>query len=198
MIIMKKNHTKISLVIILILMTVMIFETECGSNRKFVLTDAVRNCSFDYPSSYPKPGVRREDGFTGIYAKRILTQPLSIHTFIIEVMEKDEVNTDSQVLLERDLNYNLEYQRPNEFKLMDRSSITVSGVPGEQISYIYYSWTEYRDKEGKYMRVPNSTYNAYFEYDGVLWRISVNYHQDMSDIVKSDFELIIRTFKLLN
>ena len=80
------------------------------------------------------------------------------------------------------------------FKLIERSSLVVSGVPAEEISYSWittsglgstssYEWTGKR---------------IYFDNRGELWQITMESTLDKTLQGNSDFDHFLQTFKILN
>jgi hypothetical protein len=80
------------------------------------------------------------------------------------------------------------------FQLLERSPITVSGVEGELIVYLVDKLMPVPVEDGKnlwYIRV------AYFDYNDLTWEIEMKCNQDIQEEVMAYFNHIIETFKIL-
>ena len=196
----KKTYFKTSLVLILLVIILMVFlsdTTGCCGYRKFTLRNAPTKCSFEYPSSFTRPSVNRDNYSTSITAERPVKKPPR-NAFHVTVRKIDDYLPDSRTLLEYDLLSAGKNQNIGEFELKDRSSTTVDGVPGEQIAFVNHFSSEYPDVMGKYKRIPILSYKAYFEKNGFLWDIAVVSDPILATQTKADFEHILQSFKFLD
>jgi hypothetical protein len=72
------------------------------------------------------------------------------------------------------------------FKLLERSPITVSGVEGELIVYLVDKLMPIPIEDGKnlwYIRI------VYFDYNDLTWRLEMKCNQDIQDEVTAYFNL---------
>jgi hypothetical protein len=80
----------------------------------------------------------------------------------------------------------------------DRYPVTVAGVQGEQIvvccDILYRRVHASFDVEW----IPSTIREVYFDHSGVIWKIWVRSHRDMSEIAYIDFEHILETFQILD
>ena len=81
------------------------------------------------------------------------------------------------------------------FKLLERSPITVSGVEGELIVYLIDKLMPIPVEDGKnlwYLRI------AYFDYNDLTWEIEMKCNKDIQEEVTAYFNHIIKTFEILD
>jgi hypothetical protein len=101
-------------------------------------------------------------------------------------------------------------------KLLERSAVTVAGIPGEQIVYSHKPpmimraplklilFTISPDWNARYTRRnPQEselriTREVYFNYDGLIWNIQIDSDESVAEQAKADFEHLLKTFKILD
>lgn len=77
---------------------------------------------------------------------------------------------------------------PN-FQLLERSNVSVSGIPAELIAY---------EVDGFFVG-PDLKYctQVSFDYNGLQWDIEAEAGINMSEMVRTDFDHVVETFKIL-
>jgi hypothetical protein len=79
---------------------------------------------------------------------------------------------------------------PN-FKLNERSPAAIAGVQGETV--VYSALFAAQSPLGA---VPSICRDIYFDYQGQVWVIALNAHQDVSDLARTDLDHVVQSFKL--
>ncbi|MBN2543352.1 hypothetical protein JXI42_10850 [bacterium] len=82
----------------------------------------------------------------------------------------------------------------DNFQLLERSPITVSGVEGELIIYLVDKLMPIPVEDGKNLEYVRA---AYFDYNDLTWKIVAKCNQDIQEEVTAYFNHIIETFKIL-
>jgi hypothetical protein len=80
------------------------------------------------------------------------------------------------------------------FKLLNRSPLTVSGVQGELIEYLVDRLMPIPREDGKNL---DYVCAVYFDYNGLLWMIEAKCIQELKEQVKADFDYIVQSFKII-
>ncbi len=80
------------------------------------------------------------------------------------------------------------------FKLLEHSPVTVSGMEGEIIVYLVDKLMPIPVEDGKNLEYVRA---VYFDYDDLTWEITAKCNQEIKDQVKADFDHIIETFQIL-
>jgi hypothetical protein len=80
------------------------------------------------------------------------------------------------------------------YKLLERSPLTVSGVQGEMIVYLVDKLMPIPREDGKNLEYVRA---VFFDYNNLTWEIEAKCNQEIQDQVKADFDHIIQTFVIL-
>jgi hypothetical protein len=119
----------------------------------------------------------------------------SVMGFVI--LNPEYYSTNASALLDKDLR---EYESGFnylEFRLLERSQISVSGVQGEQIIFSHM-WKPEGFLGQKGEPYPWKGREVYFYYNGVIWKFDVDSPLSNWEQANSDFEHILQTFKILD
>jgi hypothetical protein len=100
----------------------------------------------------------------------------------------------SQSAIERLENDISDSSKWENFELLERYPVTVSGVEGELIAYVIDWFLPFAEGEGPKLQYHRA---VYFDYNGLIWTIEATTEMEMVDQVKADFEHIIETFEIL-
>ncbi len=176
--------------------------TSCGIYMDFSTRNMVANCFFEYPLPYLSLHVDRTvtdmtiiNGSRPDFSKQ---QSPSLGTLLSVIGFKTNVSFPGYLsYLEWDLGHAKQGQSDDEFKLVERSIITVDNVSGEKIIYQYVRHSDPLVVE-ETKQIPAISYEAYFENNGLLWNIQVSAITERANQAKADFEHIIKTFKFLD
>jgi hypothetical protein len=209
---------KVSTSLILILLISFII-SGCNSSNNEYESITVENelCSYSlqYPSLYEKD-IRDHLDFNIPYTYLVLEGPVTIQE--AEVFDPDigEIITVSgergtSVISIKVLNYKVYYgesysaadrmERVLEgqaswanFKLLNRSPLTVSGVQGELVEYLVDMLMPIPREDGKNLEYVCA---VYFDYNELTWVIEAKCIQELREQVKADFDYIIQSFKII-
>ena len=171
--------------------------------REFTLRMGSTHFSFEYPASYQKPHVdwTALPQLTSVTILHVIGNggESSIDSHIgIYLMYSKYYSTDAKALLESDL---AEYENGSyvsDFKLLDRSQISVSGIQGEQFSYSHTWYPDALSPKSSGNPYPMLGRIIYFYSDGVIWELSVDSPLSTAEQAKIDFDHILQTFKILD
>jgi hypothetical protein len=88
------------------------------------------------------------------------------------------------------------WSRWSHFELLERSSITVSGIPAQKFSCFM---NRILPSPGYGQGEPPLDFISviYFDYGGLIWYLSVKSDRSVSGSAADDFEHIVQTFKIL-
>lgn len=83
-------------------------------------------------------------------------------------------------------------------KLLDQSEITVDGVHADQIVYLINRDLFFGPRKiEKNKMVFSVEREVFFDYNGLIWEISITSDSSTADTDKEDFEHVLKTFKFL-
>ncbi len=183
--------------------------------RNLTVKNELVHYSVEYPASYDRAGPR-VDYQSGPLTSVTFLAPQKRIDIVVPSPVENEVKTVSAEYVPASIkilvwepygppntpNSSSEYvenilsrgARLEYFRLLERSPITVSGIPGEMI-YFVDEWGLLAPKdEGvklKFTRV------VYFDCDGLIWRIDSEAEEEMLDEVNAYFDYVLQTFKIL-
>ena len=186
-----------------IIITVLFTTTGClfSDYRPFTLERGIGHFSLEYPTVYrvAKVEVREDLGYTHIGIRERYIGEDRFSTFIfIYISESDYGEPNPDASLERALEL---AKDSRDFKLLDRSLVKVSGIPGEQIVYFYNTPpSSYEESIGIGWK-PAITRDVYLAYGKSVWSLSISYQltTEMADKkYEADFEHILETFQILD
>jgi hypothetical protein len=189
------------LLLILLLASLMVILPGCGGYREFIFREDNAHFSFEYPASYSKPYV----DMTGLpelvsgETHRLIQDGEKVSVFSVMgfvILNPEYYSTNVSALLEKDLR---EYESGFnylEFKLLERSQISVSGIQGEQIIFSHMWKPEgYIGQKGE--PYPWRGRTVYFYSNGAIWEYYLDSPLSTADQANADFEHILQTFKIL-
>jgi hypothetical protein len=83
-------------------------------------------------------------------------------------------------------------------RLLERSTITLAGVPTQLVVYSYgydHIWDESSGSAVILLRIARE---VYFNYGGLIWNIVIESDEDRADVAEADFEHLLETFQILD
>ena len=193
--------------------------SDVKSNEGFrTLTVNNELCSFsmEYPESYKREGPYVDLDYVRPYTDVHLLSPKksmellvpankdSLKTvtsgyvpasFLVEVYDtrnSPTVSYNANGRLENDIVDNAEWEN---FELLERLPVTVSGMEGELIAYVVDWFIPIPRGEGPLLQYHQA---VYFDHNGLIWVIEATAEMGMVDQVKADFEHILKTFKIMD
>jgi hypothetical protein len=87
-------------------------------------------------------------------------------------------------------------RRP-DIQVLERSAVTVAGIPGEQATYTSEGLLMLAPAPGK--EKPRSyAKSIFFEHAGLMWMLEYESEASLIDRVRVDFEHVVQTFKILD
>ncbi|MBN1160421.1 MAG: hypothetical protein JXA17_00520 [Dehalococcoidales bacterium] len=153
------------------------------------------NFSFEYPDSYAKPTPNVFEDTGGDNSISLLYRDpestggkADIQIYII-VCPPIPNRPDAATWTEEHIKI-LEYA-DEDFVLYDESEIEVAGISGKKIIYFTKILGD-MNSEGLIIR------DAYLDYRGYIWKISVMAVEEMGDQAEPIFERLLATFKFLD
>ena len=175
--------------------------TPCNDGYKqYHIEKGIVNFSFDYPCSYDEVGLEVDDDFTLITLNGPYHKDLEDFTLIsIFVVDSDDPDF---LKPERRLNNAISlYETFLDYRLIERSSVNVAGIEGQQILYFY---NKERPEIGDAGYIPGAgpaptiAREIYFIDKGRLWNITIFSNDSTSEADMADFEHMLETFTILN
>lgn len=117
--------------------------------------------------------------------------PAVIKISIYAPRDSPNVSQNAQERLENDISDN---SKRENFELLERYPVTVSGVEGEIIAFVIDWFLPFGEEW------PDLQYHrrVYFDFDGLIWTITAMSEMEMVNQVKADFEHILETFQILD
>jgi hypothetical protein len=80
--------------------------------------------------------------------------------------------------------------------ILERKTVFVSGIQAEQVSFTGSSMFPIRSSTDQ-SKPLEYTRTTYFDHGDLIWNIEAVYEASMDERLKSDYEHIIQTFKIL-
>jgi hypothetical protein len=204
------------IVSIMLLLLVIGCNGSPGVYKTVVVKSELCYYSFEYSGNYEKDGPRTELDRTIPYTVLYLVAPAINET--AEVLDRNSGKIETVVGKRSPAGFTFDVYNPvkyesapqtsqeriertivgnqswENFSLLERSSISVSGIKGEIITYLVDRLMPIPVENGKKLEYVRA---VYFDYDGLLWVIEVKCKEEISQQVKADFDHIIQSFKIL-
>ncbi|MBN1692599.1 MAG: hypothetical protein JW845_03490 [Dehalococcoidales bacterium] len=170
-----------------------IIMTGCSGYKEVTLTRKGIQFSFEYPSSYEEfcYSFQSEDFYVGLVRysvdsqERLVDRKIDIYIFKTDIGRPDATSSLNSFLENRVFDY-------EEFQLLERSSVKVSGIDGELIIYSGYYDIGYFISE--HLKV----WAVYLDYKDIIWILIISSAIDTSDGAEAEFQHFIDTFRFLN
>lgn len=202
---MKRVYLALCLVTVLALAAILM---GCGRNdttgyKEFIVSEGPVPFSLEYPVSYQKPSVDRtaEPHITSVTFIRIVWEGERysvLSTVDVSIYDATYYSTDASALLAESLRKFEDGFLYDDFQLLERSQIIVSGIQGEEIVYSYTwtpTWRDHSTGEDPYVMRGR---RIYFYSDGVIWELTLGSPLSEVEIANADFEHILETFQILD
>jgi hypothetical protein len=171
----------------------------CSTGTEYLKANAVKlsiSFSFEYPPSYTKltPDAFEDNG-SNPSVSLLYTTPGSIQEkadiqIYVIPLAPIEGRPDAAAWTEEHLKI-LE-ENDVKFKLIERSAIKVAGIDGETIVYNSSILGNYLNSDNLICR------DAYIDYQGYIWKISVLAVEEMSDQAEPIFKHLLESFEFLD
>jgi hypothetical protein len=182
--------------------------------KKITIKNDLSSYSLEYPSHYKKE-VGEVLDFDIPFTLLILNGPIITET--AEVFDPDTGiitvvgNTGSSIISISISNYKIYFGESysatekieavlkgeaewENFQLLERSPITVSGVEGELIVYLVDRLMPIPVEDGENLEYVRA---VYFDYNDLTWEIEMQCNQDIQEEVTAYFNHVIETFEIL-
>ena len=164
--------------------------------KTITVTKGIARFSFEYPSNYDLANVevRTDLDYTDVVFSGPILEEEDDFTFLdVSVMG---YRTSISSVEDRIEGYLSRVSNMTDFRLLERSSVSVASAAGEQVVFFYNR-----------IRPPSSsvrepaheiTRSVFFECHKLLWEISMRSNLITSEADKADFKHILQTFKMLD
>lgn len=204
---------RVYLVFSIAMVFALVFTTlGCNSTMEGYRTftfNKVAHFSFEYPAHYEK--------YAAIYNEDLDDRGISIG-FNDKVPSKGSTNGFIEVLAEGagitypDATAALEdtlsgFVEPDYYdedaeeepkRLLERSTITVAGIPAELIVYSYgYDLIREESSDSSVILIRIAR-EVYFDHDDLIWNLVIESDEDRADVAEADFEHLLETFQILD
>ena len=175
--------------------------TNC---TRFTLSEGDAHFSFEYPRDYEERVTHVDPGWTMMYSARELVEEdwvIESSLLMVDVYEAGLLgNPDAEAALESEITRIATHEHYIDFEILDRSSVSIAGVKGEQCVFSYY----YPEKapsfdEGPILKLPATIIVrcVYFDHNGYIWGIRLSSTEGLAGEDEAHFEHILETFKIL-
>jgi len=191
---MRKSNRLLCLALLLVVIVLALIPAACGISgyKTFTLKRGIGYFTFEYPSNYKVARMEVQDGGL-FYTDVILNGPF---------LEKEQDFPLIGVLISR-----ISEQQPNkeaaaeellslvsafpDFKLLERSQVTVDGSEGDQLTFSYAQAVAGQS-------LSTISRDAFFEQGGLIWNITMRSPATILEANKAHFEHLLQTFRVLN
>jgi hypothetical protein len=175
-----------------------------GGFKNYTFNNNYISCSFEYPVSLSIAHVDKgsdESPVAIVYFSPIQLKNQDDLSIALYILKKDLVYRSYSAYLDRDISSFQNSSFKDELIVINRDNITIDGIAYEKLIYSYFRQNVPIYKNDKLVlpdKIPAISYNAYFENNGFLGKISVDAKIKKSEQAKSDFEHLIDSFKFLD
>ena len=203
---MKRVYLALFIALVLTLVSATLgCDSSMEGYRAFTFNE-VAHFSFEYPAHYKKTsaGAEVEDKIIHIGLRDEVPSEGSNAGFIgIKVEGAGITYPDATVALEHTLSIFVDSEPYDEDaeqapgRLLERSTLTVAGIPAELIVYSY-GYDYVRDSPSDpWVLLLRIAREVYFDYNGLIWNIVIESDEDRAEVAKADFEHLLETFQIL-
>jgi hypothetical protein len=199
------------LVFFIVMVSVLVAITSgCESSMEGYRTfsfNKVARFSFEYPAHYEKYSahatVEKKTIYIG-FLDRVPSKGSTNGFIYIYVEGAGDTYPDAAAALEDTLSgfvepdYYDEDAEEEPKRLLERSTITVDGIPAELIVYSY-GYDYIRDSTSdSWVILIRIAREVYFDYDDLIWNLVIESDEDRADVAEADFEHLLETFQILD
>ncbi|UCB43223.1 MAG: hypothetical protein JSV77_00835 [Dehalococcoidales bacterium] len=167
----------------------------------------VAHFSFEYPAHYKKTsaGAEVEDKIIHIgFRDKVPSKGIDAGFIMIRVEGAGITYPDATAALEHTLSIFVDQEPYDENDeqapglLLERSNITVAGIPAELIVYSYGFDLIREESTGLVVYLMRIAREVYFDYSGLIWKIEIESDEDRAEEAEADFEHLLETFQILD
>ena len=165
-----------------------------SGNRIFTVTKGIGHYSMELPPGYEVGSFETNWRFkyTNIWLKGPSSSKEQGRLTISISTWSTKVSPDAETSMLKAIDF---AHSAHNFKLIDKSSITVAGVEGFQFSYSYEHIFDPALDQAPFTSVIKE---VYFDHSGLIWHIYGGSPESNIESNSEDFEQVLRTFKVLN
>lgn len=171
---------------------------------RFTVSEGLASFSFEYSTTFLKPSV-----VTNYELGKISKTEVSTYTspsspgleLLIITIYSSVFFPHSSTMLERDLEG---FQELNDFILLERSDIHVSGSQGELIAFTYSGYAYLMDNHLLTSIEPTdisdigTSYDAYFDYGEFIWGVRLISDNEGAEFARAHILHVLETFEFLD
>jgi len=167
---------------------------ETTGYKEFVVNEGLAQFSFEYPAFFSDPYLDRsqEPQSTVVKTGDTAIEPgKGVESLYVFVFSPSDSFADAKARLESEHDSISGFP---DFKLLDRSTTTVTGIQVELISYSYgLFWVDVHKEAGI-----GTAYEAYFDYQGFIWQIELIVDEYAVEQAKVHFDHVLETFEIFD
>jgi hypothetical protein len=178
-------------------------ESSMEGYRTFT-SNKVVHFSFEYPAHYKKYSahatVENRTIFIG-FVDKVPSKGATDGYITIYVEGVGITYPDAAAALEHTLSGFVEpgpYDEEEPQRLLERSSLTIAGIPAELIVYSYGYDRIWGESPGSVAILIRIAREVYFDHNGLIWNIVIESDEDRADVAEGDFEHLLETFQILD
>ena len=171
--------------------------TKSGNGYKiFNMKEGVAKFSFEFSTGYKIGKVDSQNTFTIVYLNGPQMGEAKDSTLIsVSVFEHEDGTPDFQNHMDESLRIASGFP---DFKILERFPVKICGESGEQ-AVIYYKQPPLNDQimQG-ILPSPKIERSIIFTHDDLLWWIEINGLESSAEKDETNFEHVVKTFKILD
>ena len=191
-------EVSLSFILLLVLGMTMLTFQGCGEYRKCTFhSGGNTRYSFEYPSTYRKES---DDSASQYFTSVFLWLPgrkgatfLANPSIAVMITFPSAIEINAKASLESDLDNGMNLQ---EFQLLERSEIIVSGIQAEQIVFSWLMTSEASSFEPQIYYIWSGR-KVYFNYEGEIWILTLKSTANAIVQANADFNHFLQTFRIL-
>jgi hypothetical protein len=190
---LNKKRTSNLILFFIIIFSMSIAITGCGDYKQVTITKKGIRCSFEYPSSYIDIyySLNSENDFSFLVRYPPDNQNKGDREITISFFIPNEDYPDAKSFLNEFLE-NMKSIEGEEFQLIKRSSITVSGIECEIVVHSgNYHFAYLNSAHAK-------CWEIYLDYRGYMWILGLDSNIDITEGAEEEFQHLINSFRFLD
>jgi hypothetical protein len=184
--------------LVLITLVLMVSCADKTGYKTLTTNKGIGHFSFEYPSKYKVDGYYITKDYTDIDLSDIgLGEKDSEPIFQVFIFPNDGSNPEPSHTIKQDIDT---ATRHADFRLLEQTTVTFSGIQAEQITYTYISAPDTSAVIKGIDPWPIFVKEIFFTKAGAVWWLTFAYNQISSEVdleIREDFDQILQTFKFL-
>jgi len=173
--------------------------TKCEGYKQLSVDEGIAHFSFEYPCNWKIGIVDARHDYEHTYTNVKVFGPdfkrerdtVSSTVWIFFICPTDADTPDASAALEYSLSY---WQDFRDFEILERSTVEIAGLQVEQVVFFCQVAGRFYDSPP----IPSIDRELYFEYSGLIWKISISSRPEVVEADNVHFEHLLETFRILD